>query len=92
MTTWRSVPLVPGSSYRARSEISSQRDTIRKNQQVQYVNSDYSHYDNLTVLTFIDCQSNAKVDIWWFDNDPIIDWGLLELETSNAGFAAPQGA
>jgi hypothetical protein len=77
MKTWREVPLVVGHTYRIESDIPNQHAGLLKGQTVEFVSADYSHYDNLTALTFRDCATDRLVQLWWFDSDPEFSWGKL---------------
>jgi hypothetical protein len=77
MTSWRNVPLTTNASYRLEADIVSVHDSLRAGQVVAFISADYSHYDNLTALTFRERSSGRLLQLWWFDNDPDIDWRKL---------------
>lgn len=78
MKTWREVPLIVGRVYRVEADIQSRHDDLREGQLVEFVAADYSHYDNLTVLTFRDRETDRLVQLWWFDSDPEFSWDKLK--------------
>ncbi len=74
MTSWRRVSLTVDASYRVEADIVSVHDSLKADQVVVFISADYSHYDNLTALTFRECSSGRQLQLWWFDSDPDIDW------------------
>lgn len=78
MNTWREVPLVVGQFYCVAADIPNRHDSLTKGQIVEFVSADYSHYDNLTALTFRDASSDRYIQLWWFDSDSEFSWEKLK--------------
>jgi hypothetical protein len=77
MTTWRTIPLTIGHVYLVTATINRHQDNLRQGQELEFTSSDYSAYDNLTVMGFIEMETKKSLQVWWFDSEPDFPFGNL---------------